>query len=174
MIVTLIVTLLFSANQTYRISGLESPPSFSHHTINQEVRVFSHESSLYMKITVHRTAVTPVTRIVDKALKGMDKNPGDDCRVLSKRLCSLLSAENVSCSEISGLLYTTSFPASSADLYVPSVHGIPHRWVEYYDPQQGWIGVDPVHPNGKISEYHIPVSVIDNWPGIRVEAVKWD
>lgn len=174
MISVLWITLSLMTHHTYQVDGIQGPPRFTHQVVNQPVHIYSQGESWMIDIRLANASRTPLTAKADRILDHVISLENGDCVEKSGKLCELLQAEEILCRPISGFLYVNRFPASRAHLYVPAIHGVPHRWVEYFDPEQGWIAVDPTQPAGKISLYHVPVPVNDNWPDIRVKAVSWD
>ncbi|HPR65375.1 MAG TPA: transglutaminase domain-containing protein [Thermoanaerobaculia bacterium] len=174
MISPVLLLLLSTIHASYHVEGLAESPKFSQVAVNQNIELFSSEGSWIVSIKVRPPVRTATTERVQSLLRSMKPDPDATCVERSRDLCNLIRDMGVACREVSGILFESRMPGEMARYYQPGMGGLPHRWIQYFDTEQGWIAFDPVQRDGRISSRHIPIPSQDLWPNGRIREMSWD
>ena len=76
---------------------------------------------------------------------------------------------------VHGLLFSPD--ASVSPYYLAPLHATPHRWLEVFTADFGWVPLDPVAPQGRLTGRHVALRGDDTagWVrGMTVEVLRWD
>lgn len=76
---------------------------------------------------------------------------------------------------VHGLLFAPD--GASNPFYLASVQATPHRWLEAFTSDHGWVPLDPVAPGGRLTGRHVALRGDDTAAWLRdarIEVLRWD
>lgn len=76
---------------------------------------------------------------------------------------------------VHGLLFAPG--GNSNPYYLAAIGATPHRWLEVFTPDHGWVPLDPVAPGGRLTGRHLAFKGDDTagWlRDTRIEVLRWD
>ncbi len=76
--------------------------------------------------------------------------------------------------KVKGLLLSKE---RNSPFYLNNLKATPHRWIQVFLPEIGWLSFDPLSSSGRVTRFHLPLKdyeSLDFLKELKIEVKKWD